>query len=66
MWQSITSAPFDLPILVTDGNGVYMVKREARPWGVWINPVGFDGPETDCEFGADALTHWMPCPELPT
>lgn len=65
-WQPIETAPKDVPILVTDGKHIVVIKRGILIGNVpWPDPVGFAGYDWEWNFEYADLTHWMPLPEPP-
>lgn len=61
-WQPIATAPYNVPILVTDGFMVVVVERGKLAGEDWPEAVGFGGYEWEWDFTWGNLTHWMPCP----
>lgn len=67
-WRPIETAPEKVPILVTDGKLMIVIKRSRivpKDPPTYMGNVGFFGYEWEWEIEWKDLTHWMPLPPPP-
>ena len=65
MWQPITTAQFNAPMLVTDGKIVMAAYLVNDFTGIEVEPVGVRGHIYQSRLNYNDLTHWMTLPEPP-
>ena len=61
-WQTMESAPKNMPILVTDGFTITTVEWHEHQYSAWWSLIECGSNATDSYYEP---THWMPLPNKP-